>query len=814
MSLIKNYFVALFRSILKDRFYAFLNIFGLAIGLASVILIFLYLKDELSYDKYNANSERIYRLESQFFIDNKEDVFAVTQIPLGPTLKDEYPEIEEQCRFLGRPGLYFIKGEDKFKEDSLMFTDSTVFSIFTVPLIAGDPQKALTEPNTIAISSSIARKYFGKTDVLGEVLKTVDNNQYTITAVFKDLPSNTHMRYNMLVSAKTIENRIGSDRFNDRSAGSFWNINVYSYVLMAPNTTAQSVLDKFPEFYDKYMKSLGDQIKGSFNLMMKPLDRIHYHSGDLAYDYPGGNMNYMIILSVIALFLLIIAAINYTNLTTARATNRSKEIGIRKVTGAPKSLLRRQFLSESLLVAVFSGILATLIALLVLPYFNEFAGKSFTSDSILKPFILLIILLLSLFTGFISGVYPAVYLSSFNPVSILKGGSETNVRGGGLRKVLVILQFTISAFMISATLVVAMQLSYIKHKDLGFDEHNLLHISLNDSSLVANSKAFCEELRSNPDILGTGLSTSVPGQPVGIQVMLIEGENGEMLEKAVNNYFINMDYLDMMGFEITKGRGYSREFPSDPGKSFVVNEAAVKQFGWGDEPVGKKFIDQVRLNNNDVEPGEIIGVMKDFNYGSLHNPVAPIVLRVLADSNSFFLNELTIRLSGNNTPGVLDYIEQTRAKYRPVFPFEYSFIEDDLNDLYKQDRIIFIMFTSLTILTIIIAALGLLGLSAFITVKRTRETGIRRVMGASQNQILYLFLAEFSKWVILSNLIAGPFVWLGMRKWLENFTYHISFPLWTFIITLLVSVFIAAVTVSWQSLRASRMNPAESIRIE
>jgi len=814
MSLIKNYFVALFRNILKDRFYAFLNILGLAIGLASVILIFLYLKDELTYDKYNKNSDRLYRLESQFFIDNKEDVFAVTQIPLGPTLKDEYPEIEEQCRFLPRQGMFFLKGESKFKEDSVMIADSTVFKLFTVELLAGDPDKALTEPGTMVVSASIAQKYFGRTDVLGEVMKTLDRQEFTITGVFKDLPSNTHMRYNMMFSAATIEHRIGSERFNDRSAGSFWNINVYTYVLMAPNTNAQSVLDKFPEFYDKYMKSIGDQIKGSFNLMMKPMSRIHYYSGNLSYDFPGGNMNYMIILSVIALFLLIIASINYTNLTTARATNRSKEIGIRKVTGAPKSLLRKQFLSESLIVAVFSGIIATGLALLVLPYFNEFAAKDFTAHTILNPLILSIILLLSLFTGLISGLYPAVYLSSFNPLIIMKGGSETNVKGGGLRRVLVILQFTISAFMITATLVVALQLNYIKNKDLGFNEENLIRITLNDSSLIANSKAFCEELKTNPDVLGTGLSTSVPGQPVGIQVMLIEGENGEMVEKAINNFFVNMDYISMMGFEVTKGRAYSRDFPSDPGRGFVINEAAVEQYGWGDEPIGKKFKDQVQLNNQDNETGEIIGVLKDFNYGSLHNPIDPIVIRVVPDSTTFFLNELTIRTSGNNTADVISFIEEARAKYQPIYPFEYSFIEDDLKDMYRQDRIIFIMFSTLTLLTIIIAALGLLGLSAFITVKRTRETGIRRVMGASQNQILYLFLAEFSKWVLLSNIIASPLVWYGMTRWLENFTYHISFPLWTFIITLLVSVFIAAATVSWQSVRASRMNPAESIRIE
>ena len=462
MSLIKNYFLSLARNAVRDKFFSLLNLLGLAVGITATIMIFIYIQDQVTFDGHNENFERIYRLEGDFFISEKQDLTAITQFPLGPTLKDEYPEIVEQARILPRRDYYFEKGEDTFKEDSVMLADSTVFRIFTAQFIAGDPGTALNDPSTMVVSESLANKYFGTHDVLGETMKTLDGGHFTITGVFKDLPSNVHLRFNGLISAATIEEEIGSEQFNDRSANSFWNVATYSYVLMAENTTPDMVLSKFPEFYDKYMAELGDQINASFNLRITPLADVHFQKDELTWDLPKGNMNYVYIMAVIGVLLIVIACINYTNLTTARATNRGKEIGIRKVGGASKGILRSQFLGESVIVAIVAGIASAFLTLLALPLFNTLTGKAFDWNVLVQPTIILFILGISVFTGLLSGIYPSTYLASFNPVSILKGNGVSERDRGWLRRGLVIAQFLISSVMIIGSIVVALQMGYIQ----------------------------------------------------------------------------------------------------------------------------------------------------------------------------------------------------------------------------------------------------------------------------------------------------------------------------------------------------------------
>ncbi|MFO7671045.1 MAG: FtsX-like permease family protein [Bacteroidales bacterium] len=812
MSLFKNYVRSLLRNALRDKYFTLLNMLGLAVGISAVILIFIYIQDQVHYDGHNENSERIYRLEGDFFISGKQDLTAITQIPLGPTLKDEYPEIEEQTRVLPRRDLYFEKGETSFKEDSIMIADSTLFKIFTVRFLFGDPATALTEPFTMVISESLAHKYFGSSNVIGESMKTLDDSQYTITGVFKDLPSNVHLRFNGLLSSATIEEQIGTERFNDRSSGSFWNVTAYTYVLMAENTTPGMVLSKFPEFYDKYMKELGDQINASFNLRMTPLKGVHFQKDELTWDLPKGNMNYVYIMGVIGVLLLIIASINYTNLTTARATSRGKEIGVRKVGGASKGHLRSQFLGESVATAITAGIVASFMTALILPVFNTLTGNSFSWHLLLQPYIVSFIIGISLVTGLLSGLYPATYLSSFNPVTILKGSGVSEKDRGWLRRGLVIVQFLISAVMIIGSGVVALQMNYIQNKDLGFDEDQILMLSLQDTAVINNVHAFMEEIERHPDVVETSISTTAPGRFYGKQVMTAEQNNGDMIEKAFNQCFVDFDYLDVMGLTLVQGRFYDREFGSDMTTAFVVNEALVKEMQWGDQAIGKKFIRGVNIQGANNPVGEIIGVVKDYNYGSLHNPVEPLVMS--CQDNANFMRTLSVRLSGNQMEEVLPWIEEKRAAFNPAFPIQYSYLSDELDTLYGEERIIFALVLSFTGLIIFLSSLGLLALSAFMTAKRTRETGIRRVMGASQNQILSLFIFQFSKWVVISNIIAWPVGFFVMKNWLQNFTYRIEFPFWTFILSLLLSLTIAVITVSWQSIKVSRMNPAESIRTE
>ncbi len=812
MSLLKNYFLSLTRSAIRDKFFSVLNLLGLAVGITASILIFLYIRDQLTFDKHNVNYERIYRLEGNFYINEKHDLTAITQIPLGPTLKDEYPEVEQQARILPERDLYFEKGEDVFKEDSVMWADSTVFRVFTIPFLAGDPGTALSEPYTMVVSESLARKYFGTWDVTGESMKALDGSNYTIVGVFRDLPGNVHLRFNGLLSAATIEEQIGSERFNDRSAGSFWNVNAYTYILMAENTTPDMVLAKFPEFYEKYMASLGEQIDASFDLRITPLADVHFQPEELTWDLPKGNMNYVYIMGVIAVLLILIASINYTNLTTARAANRAREIGIRKVGGATRPVLRSQFLGESLFMAVLAGLISAFLTILALPLFNQFTSKSFDWQVVLEPSIIGFILGISLLTGLLSGVYPSAYLASFNPVSVLKGNGASKRDRGVLRRGLVTAQFLISSMMIIGSIIVALQMNFIRKKDLGFDKDQIVMLTLNDTAIISNVNAFKEEIERHPSVGGTSLSTTAPGRFYGKQVMTLEDNNGEMQEKAINSFIVDYDYLEVMGLTMKQGRFYDREYGSDQNNAHVVNEALVREMQWGENAIGKQFIRGVNIEGADNPVGEIIGVVEDFHYGSLHNPVEPLLLT--CRDNAQFMRTLSVKVIGGDFQDVLNWIEEKRAEFNPAYPIQYSYLSDELDHLYDEERVIFLLVLSFTVLIIFIAALGLLGLSAFMTIKRTRETGIRRVMGASQNQILGLFLKQFSRWVVLANIIAWPLAYLVMKNWLQNFTFRIDFPFWTFIISLLCSLIIAVITVSWQSVKASRMNPATSIRVE
>jgi putative ABC transport system permease protein len=813
MSLLKNYFLSLIRNAIRDKYFTLLNLLGLAVGITAVILIFIYIQDQLTYDKQNTHFDRIYRLESDFFINEKQDLIALVQIPLAPTLKDEFPEIESFTRILVQPNLYFEKGEDSFREDSLAFADSTIFKVFTLPFVAGDPRTALQEPFTMVVSESLARKYFGSTDVIGSSMKALDGSNYTIVGVMEDLPENVHLRFNGLLSAKTIEEQIGTERFNDRSARSFWNVATYAYILMAENTSPEMILSKFPEFYDKYMAQLGNQIKASFNLRITPLADLHFQKTDYQYDLPKGNMNYVYIMGIIGVLLIVIASINYTNLTTARAANRAREIGIRKVGGANKRSLRAQFLGESVFMAVLAGIVSAFLTLLVLPLFNDIASKSFTWEIILQPDVLLFILGVSLVTGVLSGLYPSLYLASFNPVSILKGNGVNSSDRGWLRTGLVVVQFLVSAVMVIGSIIIALQMRFIQHKDLGFDSDRILVLTLNDTAVFNNVNAFRMEIERHPAVEGTTLSFTSPGRNVGKNVMTAQDNNGEMQEKTFNNIITDYDYVDVMGMTMAQGRFYSKEFGSDETNSVVVNEALVREMGWGDQALGKKFIVGVNIEGANNPEAEVIGVVKDYNYGSLHNPIEPLVF--ICRENIPQLRLLHVKItSPDRMQEVLNWVTEKRMLFNPSYPIQYSYLSDDLKELYKEEHVVLLLVISFTLLIIFIASLGLLGLASFMTVKRTRETGIRRVMGASQNQILALFLKQFSKWVLISNLVAWPVSYLVIKPWLQDFTYRIDFPYWTFILSLLLSLVIAMATVSWQSVKASRMNPAASIRIE
>jgi len=804
-----NYLKTALRNLRRNAFYSGINIVGLSIGIICTILIILYVQYELTYDRHHRNHERIYRLDSDFFIAGKNDQFAVTALPLAPTLKLEYPEVAEFCRFLPT-GDQLVKYEDKeFWEKRVYFTDSTVFAIFSHRFLYGSPAKALNRPYCCVLTRTTAHKYFGTDDPIGKILTTGDGKRIEVTAVIDDLPGNSHHQFDGLISVASLEKDFGSERFNDNSAGRFWNIQSYSYILLQPGTEMNDLIAKFPAFYDKYMRQVGDQIKGSFNLMATRLTDLHLHSR-LQYELPTGNVVYVYIFIAVAVFILLIACMNYMNMATARSASRAREVGIRKTIGADRGTLVRQFLAESFVFTLIALLIAVIIIPLILPTFNYLAGREFTLAVFAQPLIWLVILTIVVVTGLAAGSYPAFYLSTFDAAGILKGELTYGRSSGVFRRVLVVLQFTISVFMIVGTAGVTRQLNFFRTKDLGFDKQGLLVTTLRDTAFTNHKlPAFLEEIQRSPGVRGAARASSIPGEPQGKVVFRVDN-NGVMEEQALNFYFVNYDFIDLMGIRMIAGRQFERERASDLKGAFIVNQTAVQRLNWGEQALGRHMQFGINTDGTARWDGESIGVMQDFNYKSLHNPVEPLVFILSAEIGP----QLCIRVAPANRDATVDYIRQTWEKFGNLYPFTYRYIDDVLDKAYEDERKLGAIFGYFAGLTIFIACLGLLGLSAFIVEKRTKEIGVRKIIGATEFNIIWHVAREFLLLVAISNLIAQPLAFYGLKKWLQNFPYQTELGFTIFGVSLLISLLIAVLTVSYQAIKAAWSNPVEALRYE
>ncbi len=814
--MLKNYLISAYRNIARNKFYSILNIAGLAIGMICAILIFLYVQKEMTFDKHHVNYERIYRLESDFTISGKNTLAALSPMPMAPTLKDEYPEIEKYARFagFGLEDILFSYGDKKFYEDNIYFTDSTVFDVFTHRFLFGSPDHVLDEPNTIVITEGFSKRYFGDANPIGEVLTSSNFGDFRVTGVIENIPSNSHLTFDCLLSMATVVELLGTERFNDRSAPSFWNVSVYGYVLLHENVSMESIYEKFPDFYEKYMASLGNQLNGSFNLMSTRLDRVHFDS-TLEFELPVGNSNYIIIFSLVGVFMLIIACINYMNMATARSTGRAMEVGLRKVIGAQRAFLIRQFLSESVVLAVIALLLSLIVTILILPYFNTLAGKDIVVSDLFTPFTILSLLLIALFVGIVSGSYPSFYLSSFLPVKVLKGTLPGEGKGW-LRKILVVFQFMLSVVLIIGTIVVSSQQRYIENKDLGMNKENLLLIPNRDTAFINNRlKTFKEELVKNPNIRGVTSAILIPPRMSTKVVFRVEQGDG-MMEHVLSFSIVDFDFLDVMGIEFLEGRNFDRNRTTDANEAFIVNDAAAKAFGWGNEALGKKV--QFGIGGPNSRSGVVIGVVKDFHFSSIHNTIEPFVFMPNEDP----LLNFYVRVADENTAETIEFIREKRVELGNTLPFNYFFFTEKLDEMYASEKKLSNLFTIFALLTIFISCLGLLGLTSFTTQQRTREIGIRKVMGATSGNITWMLDRDFLLLVIIANIIAWPFAYLAMVRWLQDFAYRIDFSIspfaWVtlvpFILATLVSVIIAMITVSLLSVRAANANPVDAIRYE
>ncbi len=810
--MIKNYLKIALRNLWKQKSFSAINIMGLAVGLCCFLLISLYVIDELSFDKYHKKANRIYRVNSDITFGGTKIHIAEAPDVMGAALKKDYPQIEEFTRIYTNDGNKLVrKGSEFINEFNVANVDSTFFDVFTIPVIDGDTRTALNEPNTVVLTSSTAKKYFGTTNVVGKTIETNDNGSsvYKITAVVQDMPKNSHFNFDFFFSMKNV----------DYPWGRFTSHNFYTYLLFKPGMDAKGFDKNFDQYIAKYVlpeaaqfmqiKSM-DEFKKSGNSLvyeLMPLTKIHLHSDRSHELSPGGNMKYVYIFSAVAIFILLIACINFMNLTTARSANRAKEVGIRKVLGTERRMLIMQFLSESTLTVFFSLVLAIVLTYFSLPLFNSVSDKTMSLDKLTTPGFLTFLLLLPFIVGLFAGSYPAFYLSSFRPIAVLKGKISSGAKKSGLRSSLVVFQFASSIILIIGTIVIFRQLNYIQNKDIGFNKEQVLIV--NDAySLKDNADVFKEEVKKLPGITNGTLSSFLPVSNSSrndnsfSKEAVMDSKSGFNLQ----TWAIDYDYLETMGMKMIRGRNFSKEFGGDS-SAVIINESTAKLLGYED-PVGKK------IYNGSTDPTQrtaftIIGVVRNFNYESLKSSIQPL---------SFFLKKsrglASFKVNTKNMAGLLKSVEAKWKTMVPGIPYSYRFLDESFNEMYKNEQRVGKIALIFSILAILIACLGLFGLAAFIAEQRTKEIGIRKVLGASVQGLVSLLSKDFIKLVLISFVIAAPLAWYFMNKWLQEFEYRISISWTIFLLAGLIALLIAIATISFQAIRAAIANPVKNLRSE
>ncbi len=793
----KNLIRVAFRNFWKDKGYSILNILGLTIGITFSLLLIFYIIDELSFDRFHKKADRIYRVVSYINEPTNKMKWTATQFPLGPQIKRDYPEIEESVRFVNTDRRLYQNGDLKFYEEKIYYADSNVFNVFTYDFLEGNGKTALMEPNSIVLTKSLAEKYFGKGKAaVGQSLRTNRAEVFKVTAVIRDHPKNAHLIFNALISGSSLP----------RDFASNWGgFGFFTYVLLKPNTNAAALEKKMLAMYDKYMASIFKQYNINIYYGLQLVTDIHLKSDFTGEPEELGSMSYIYIFSSVALFLLLIACINYMNMTTARSARRAKEIGIRKVTGSNRSQLVLQFLLESILLTFISLVLSLALAYFLLPLFNSLSGKFITFGSLVKPEMILILVGIMLFVGFLGGSYPAFYLAKFNPLSILKGSLSKGSSNVTLRRILVVTQFSISMIMLICTWVVYGQLKYMRNKDLGFDKELVITMNVDGGQeVVRKVESFRNELKANPRVLKTSSASTIPGGGINFNLFTVESKNG-FVDKGVDVYNVDENYFNTMSIPLVKGRNFSNA-GSDTSHGLIVNESMVKEFGWGDNPLGKKI----------KYPGdtsgaylEVVGVVKDFHQKSLYNPIASLML-----TYNRYNNNVQAKLSPTDLQGTLAYIENSWKKVFPGLSFSYKFLDQDFDSQYAADKKRGKLFTVFSIITIAITCLGLLGLIAFTTQQRQKEISIRKVMGAGIPQIITLVARNFVLLVGISCLIAFPVAWYFMNKWLQIFPYNSGLSITIFVLSALAVLAITLITVSFHTIKVAVSNPVKSLRTE
>lgn len=807
--MIRNYFKIAFRNLLKHKFISAINLFGLTVGLACCLLILTYILNEISFDKYNDKADRIYRVTRSWFGPSGDVSLNLGAVapPFGPLLKNDFPDIEKVTRLLP-DGTSTFKYEDKiFNENNGMYADENVFSFFNIKVLRGNPAKALSDPFSIMLTPDVAKKYFGNEDPINKVIRLDKQFQFKVTGIFEKLPSNSHWHADHLLSFSTLKDTAIYGERNLQT--NFGNNSFYTYLLLPENYNTKSMEAQFPAFIDKVMPmdNNGKQkTSAGTALALQKLTDIHLNSHLDSELEQNGDMKRVYIFSVIALFILLIACINYMNLSTARSALRAREIGVRKVVGAQKRELIAQFLFESVLLTWVALILALVLARLAMPALDALSGQELSLSMLLKWQVLVPLTLVPFIVGILSGIYPALFMSSFKPIQVLKGLFKVGSANISFRKVLVVTQFSISIILIISTAIVFKQLKYMQEKNLGYNKNYM--ITMRSNPLLNDSfESFRNDLLQNPAIKEAARSSRIPSGRLldSRDASAAVGDSMMPVTTTIKNLAVDADFIPAYGIKMAAGRNFSRAYTNDTG-SFILNEASLASLGIKNphDIIGRPF----RYGNIN---GEVIGVMKDIHFESLHQKIVPLVLFHPAVPN---YGRLSIKLTGQNISSSVAYIEQIWKKYLPEVPFQYTFLDENFGKLYEAELKQGTIFTVFAAIAIFIACLGLFGLSAFAITQRVKEIGIRKVLGASIGSIVALLSKDFLKLVLVAAIIAFPVAYYAMQQWLEDFAYRINIPWWVFIVAAILSAVIAFVTISFQATKAAISNPVKSLRSE
>jgi putative ABC transport system permease protein len=800
IAMFRNYLIIALRNLQKQKFYSSVNVLGLTIGMSCCLLILLYVSHELSYDRFNTKADRIYRVVTDIKTNTETINSATCAGPVGPYLTKEFPEVLTSVRM--NIGSYFMqKGEDKYREDQVLEADSTLFKVFDYKLLQGNPQTALIAPFSLVLTQNAAKKYFGKENPVGQSMRLNNKYDVMVTGVMENVPNNSQFQFDMVLSLSTVTQKLAT--YTDESWGSF---GYYTFVLLPEQHDDKALESKLQAFIDQHTVREAREVNMHYSLFLEPLIDIYLHSDRLAPTY--GNIYNIYIFSITAVFILVLACVNFMNLTIARSVERSLEVGVRKVIGASRMQLTLQFLGESLIFSLISCLLAIASGEALLPFFNQVAGKTITDSLIKNPEVWMAFCLMIPLVVLLAGIYPAIVLSGFKPIMVLKGKFWGNRKGVALRRSLVVFQFAVSIALIIGTMVVYKQLSFLRSHPLGFHKDQVMILPvLGDQAIGKKCELIKSRISQIPGVSAVSASTGVPSLGQDGAYTEIENPNGELQPSNMGLYSIDFSFLDQYQIGIVAGRKFSQNFSTDSTDALMVNETAVKSLGYAspEDIIGKRFSQWGRK-------GQVIGVFKNFHTTSLQKEIKPLTMRIRthpADLQFFSINVHTGQLSAT-----IENIKQTWVDLVPYRPFDFIFLDEAFNQQYQGEERFGKLFLYFSGVAIFIACLGLLALTFYITVHRTKEIGIRKILGASMQTIIFLLSKDYLQLIAVAFVIAVPLAWYLMYQWLQNFAYQTHLSFWVFIASGILTMVIALTTICWQSMKAALANPVDSLRNE